>query len=222
EPSRRGTVLMDYARGTLSPAERSRLETHLARCEDCRFLVADMSAPLSDALQSAGEAAFVTPKRSGRRPIAVAVGVTAVAAAVLLTVLPTAEPLPRYSLTALSGGVAETRGAVSHRETFGPSGVLRFALRPDRDARTTVSASAWVEEATQWRKLPSTMVQVQDNGAVQFSGAVSAFGVTGGRVAVLLGVEPFPGETLSKAAAKRLDNNEWHTIGFRIQGDSDG
>ena len=227
-------LLARYPKGTLSEAQLSEVEGHLARCAECRALLAELSEPLPQATRDAAIAAMTTaapataPRRAWtRRVFAFGTAAAAIAAVALLTTRGGA-PLPAYDIEGPSGLVRQVRGgdvpAADEPAIALPSSQLEFWVRPaieNPQPLPNVALFASGLDGRLQRVATADIKEVNGTFRVRATGA-QLFGQTPGtRTIVLVAASSIETiETLSgmdASALPPLSNARWtrHTIEYQ-------
>jgi len=154
-------ALLALSAGALEEREAALVEVHLARCAECRALLAEMALGVPASVQSASEGAF--PREPARRfftpgRATILAGAIAAAAAVLVAVRPVAGPTNApevthpdfdwgkvYAAEDLRGGVQTTRSAQNPESLrFIPGSRLAWTLRAASAPRVAPVVTVWV------------------------------------------------------------------------------
>lgn len=231
-------VLIAYRAQQLAEDRVAAIDDHLARCADCRDLLAAYASPAiafeipKQASKQASKEAKVLPFR--RRAAVWAGAATLLAAAASLVLVLNTQtaiaPAPPYEIAAFEGMVQQTRGepapVAKDLPVFLPHSRVLLSLRPKEDL-TVAAPHATVllsHDGGALERAPANAIAVGEGGAVRVSSRASdLFGERFGRwnVVVVLSNDPHGEERWagrSPADAKSdAQNASWLAIELRYE-----
>ncbi len=173
-------------------AHADAVAAHLAECAGCRALVPHLSEPLAPALVARMVDSAAPRRRRWIRPAAVG-AIVALAAAVMLTVLRPAHPLPPagFDATPIAGAVALDKSAPTSGTRFVPTSRLRWIIKPAArlDVALPVRAYESAPPGAPLAPLPADAITMRGGGAVVLESRADAlFGERYGPRALYVGI----------------------------------
>lgn len=179
-------LLLALTAGTLDEPASAEVESHLARCAECRALLAELARSVPAEVQTASEGAF--PREPARRfftpgRVTILAGAFAAAAAVLIAVRTPPAPSPTevshpdfdwgkvYAAEPLKGGVQETRSAEPPESlNFIPDSRLAWTLRAEAAPVASPAVTVWVGDKGGTLRRAEPRIQRGEAGTFKIEG----------------------------------------------------